>query len=91
MPGNGNALTAERVDDELTFAAQPADEPYLDEAQPSVLVNEPLAETVTLTVPSERMHEVVAVSNITAVRVPPLVTAPTMLALPFVQRLHADR
>ncbi len=85
-PGNGTALTAERVDDELTFAEQPADEPYLDEAQPSALVNEPLMETVTLIVPSEPVHEVVAVSNITAVRVPPLVTAPTMIALPVVQQ-----
>ena len=70
------------------FAEQPADEPDLDEAQPvaSALVNEPLIEPVASTLPSEPVHEIVVVSNITAVRVPPLVTAPTMIALPVVQQ-----
>ncbi len=52
----------------------------------SALVNEPLADTPALALPSEPVHEVVAVSNITAVRVPPMVTAPAMIALPVVQQ-----
>ena len=85
--GNGNALTAERNDDEVKAPEPYADEPNLAEAQPveSVLVNEPLTEPVASALPSEPAHEAVVVSNITAVRVPPLVAAPTMIALPVVQ------
>ena len=86
--GNGNALSADQADDELNFAEQPVDEQHFDEAHPVVpaLVNEPLVETAAVTLPSEPVREAVAVSNITAVRVPPLVTAPTMIALPVVQQ-----
>ena len=86
--GNGNALTAERNDDELTTTEPYASEPTLAEAQSveSVLVNEPLTEPVAPALPSEPAPEAVVVSNITAVRVPPLVAAPTMIALPVVQQ-----
>ncbi len=86
--GNGNALTADRADDELHFSEVSVDETELDAAAPaaSALVNEPLMETSALTVPSEPAHEGVAVTHITAVRIPPTVTAPTMIALPVVQQ-----
>ena len=50
------------------------------------MVNEPLIEPVAPALPSEPAPEAVVVSNITAVRVPPLVAAPTMIALPVVQQ-----
>ena len=85
--GNGNALNGDRAD-EFNFAEQPVDEQHFDDAHPvaPALVNEPLSETAVLTLPSEPAREAVTVSNITAVRVPPLVTAPTIIALPVVQQ-----
>ncbi len=50
------------------------------------LTSEPLVDTVATMLPSEPVSERIEVSNITAVRVPPMVTAPRMIALPVVQQ-----
>jgi ribonuclease E len=88
MSGNGNALSADQTNGEETFAEPSIEQPEFDVTvqSPSALVNEPLVETVALTPRSEPVHEGLAVTNITAVRVPPTVTAPTMIALPVVQQ-----
>ena len=84
--GNGNALAAES-NGELSLE-QHADEPVENmQRSNSVLINEPLIEPkVDAEVPPEPTREALVVSNITAVRLPPLVPAPTMIALPVVQQ-----
>ena len=86
--GNGNALNPHVADSQTTFSDALAQQPEFDAVvpTPSALINEPLVETVALTLPSDPVHKAVAVTNITAVRIPPTVSAPTMMALPVVQQ-----
>ncbi len=59
----------------------------VEQLSPQALINQPLIPVATLEEQraAEAPPETVAVSNFTAVRMPPLVTAPTMVALPVVQ------
>lgn len=50
------------------------------------MTNEPLTNEVAAILPPAPVSEPVEVSNITAVRVPPMVTAPRMIALPVVHQ-----
>ncbi|HVE88884.1 MAG TPA: ribonuclease E/G, partial [Burkholderiaceae bacterium] len=85
--GNGNALAA-ASNTESSFPEQHADDSEAEDLQRSVsvLINEPLEPKVAAEVPPETAREALVVSNITAVRLPPLVPAPTMIALPVVRQ-----
>ena len=82
---NGNAL---RQEENGPVAVEHDDDLTVNEAQRAApaLVNEPLIEPVAETMADEPAHEAISVSNITAVRVPPVVPRPAMIALPVVQQ-----
>ncbi|HVG03921.1 MAG TPA: ribonuclease E/G [Burkholderiaceae bacterium] len=82
---NGNALAA--AGNDLSFPEQHVDSDTEDSQRSvSALINEPLEPKVGEEVPPEPTREPLVVSNITAVRLPPLVPAPTMVALPVVRQ-----